>query len=336
MTNSHKALTVHKADATWCFQFHSESAAMDPAEIRRREEFLKRQQDFKENAFKIIHTMLDWCNITPRSKHLVDEILHSIFFLGKINQVPFSPEEIIPDEQMLSGLREKYPRPFEFYLTQLPRRSPFSCVMDMIVMQKQPENENQIMQSLRDFITALKPDFLVSSTICVSQKSNNSVRHYGVSMSTSGRDARSIVIGASCLSAWDEYVAGAVMTYYVKNPNKKYFDFTIKIPDDVRCEAFSLKDGGKMKPCRSCGNMFGLNTDVAREWPYGNCAEVESLSNLLKNEIEVKEQSQPKSDTWTPQNIKRARENVLKKLKDILHNISFNTWDGHFYVPQAE
>lgn len=306
------------------------------AERRRREEFLRAQQDYRENAFKIINTMLDWCNKTPGSKHLVDEILHSIFFLGKINKVPFSPEEIIPDKQMLSSLKEKYPRPFHFYLYQLPRRSPFSCVMDMIVMQKKPENENQIMQILRDFISTLKPTFLVSSTICVSQKSNNSGRHYGASMSTTGPNAGRIGIAASCLSAWDDYVAGAVMTYYPEKSKKPYFDGTIKIPKYVRCQAFNLRNGNEIKPCRSCGNLFGLSTDDTKEWPYGNCAEPESLSNLLRNESEVKKQARPTSDSWNPDNIKKARKDVLQVLTTVLRMIQFNTWDGHFYDPQAQ
>lgn len=60
------------------------------------------------------------------------QILHSIFFLGKINKIPFSPEEIISDGDILKALKKKIPRPFQFYLTQLPRRSPFSCVLDMV------------------------------------------------------------------------------------------------------------------------------------------------------------------------------------------------------------
>ncbi|XP_047240465.1 uncharacterized protein LOC124879781 isoform X3 [Girardinichthys multiradiatus] len=100
-------------------------------ELTREELYLIKQQGFRTNAFKIIEKMVDWCNKTVGSKHLVDEILHSIFFLGTINKVPFSPKEIIPDEDMFIQLKDKYSRPFECYETQLPRRSPFSCVLDM-------------------------------------------------------------------------------------------------------------------------------------------------------------------------------------------------------------
>ncbi|MEQ2250223.1 hypothetical protein ILYODFUR_037698, partial [Ilyodon furcidens] len=121
-------------------------------ELTREERVQLQQQDFRTNAFKIIEKMVYWCSETVGSKHLVDEILHSIFFLGKINIVPFSPEEIISDEDILSQLKEKYSRPFECYETQLPRRSPFSCVLDMVVLQTGPESENQIKQTLRDLV----------------------------------------------------------------------------------------------------------------------------------------------------------------------------------------
>ncbi|XP_065325968.1 uncharacterized protein LOC135932409 [Pelmatolapia mariae] len=308
---------------------------MADQEQNRREEFLKTQQGFRENAYKIIMKMDDWSNMAPGSKHLVDEILHSIFFLGKINSIPFSPEEIISDGDILKALKEKYPRPFQFYLTQLPRRSPFSCVLDMIVLLKHPENEEQIKQSLQELIRELAPQFLVSSIICISQKSKtdqNSKRYYGVSMSTNGRNPRTVVIGASCLSNWDEYVSGAVMTYYPKKKN--YFDGTIEVPGNIRCEAFSLSRGEQMSPCRSCHNLFGLNTEETKEWPYGNCAEPESLSNLLKNEKEVKNGTTVHDRS--AENRQRAEKEVRKDLQAVLRMIHFNTWSGEFYNPESE
>ncbi|XP_062291439.1 uncharacterized protein LOC133995945 [Scomber scombrus] len=192
----------------------------------REEEYLESQQGFRRNAFKIITKMLDWCNRTEGSKKFVDEILYSIFFLGKINNPQFLPEMIFADDkQILENLKKTYPKPFELYSTQLPRRSPFSCVMDM----EGQNNENLILQSLRDLLNELEPKFLVSSTICVSHKSNipNSDRYYGVSMSTAGQEAGQIVIAASCCSIWDDYVAGAVMTYYPEKVKKPYFDGTV-------------------------------------------------------------------------------------------------------------
>ncbi|XP_044191828.1 uncharacterized protein LOC122969878 [Thunnus albacares] len=301
---------------------------------QRLDEFLRSQEGFRTNAFNIIMKMLVWWKKTAGSRQFVDELLHSIFFLGKINIPPYPPEMIFPDE-MLNALKKEYPQPFLLYSTHLPRRSPFSCVLDMIVLQKGQENENQIIQSLKALIKTLKPKFLVPSTICVSQKSVNAVRYYGVSMSTSGANPGKIMIAASCCNFWDDYVAGAVMTYYPKKVKNSYFDGTIKLPEYVRCEAFSLCKEERMPPCRSCGNLFGLRTTDTKEWAYGNCAEAESVSNLLKNEKNVKVQARPTSVTCTEENRQGAKISVLKELKRVLCMVKFEKWDNHFYIPQT-
>ncbi|MED6291868.1 hypothetical protein CHARACLAT_028030 [Characodon lateralis] len=171
---------------------------------------------------------------------------------------------------------------------------------------------------------------LFSSTLCVSRANNtDSVRHYGVSMSTSGPNAGRIMIAASCLSSyWDEYVADAVMTYYPENTMKNYFDGTIKLPEGVTCKAYSIKSGSEMQPCEACGNLFGLSPAKGKKYhkesDYGNCAEVESLSNLLKHE-NVK----PTSNTFTKNT--EARTYTEQKLKEILKMIKFKTWSNKYY-----
>ncbi len=63
---------------------------------------------------------------------LTSQIFHSIFFLGNISTPPFSPEDIVTDEEMLEMLKGHYPRPFGRYSSQLPKQSPISCVLDMV------------------------------------------------------------------------------------------------------------------------------------------------------------------------------------------------------------
>ncbi len=153
-------------------------------------------------------------------------------------------------------------------------------------------------------------------------------------MSTSGRNPGRIIVAASCLSGnWDSYVAGAVMTYNWKKERRGSYDGTITIPESVRCEAFRLSDSKYMIPCKSCGNMFGLETDGKDKWAYGNCAEVESLSNLLKKEAAVREQARPTPASYTDANREAAEESVLRELKDCLRMLHFN-WDGEYYVPR--
>ncbi|XP_026205375.1 uncharacterized protein LOC113155080 [Anabas testudineus] len=316
----------------------------------RTEEYLTTQEPLRSNAFLLIMQMLEWSNLYPGGQHLVEEMLHGIFFLGEINRIPYSPEMIFgSDVVMLQNLKQSYPDPFEFYLSQLPKRSPFSCVLDMVVYLAEEWNENLIKHMLQNInrqtqtnTNDLNTKHLISSTACVSvceeengeengkkacvsQKDKKPVRYYGVSMSTSGGDAGQIVIAASCLSYWDNYVADAVMTYYPRQVKKKYFDGTIKLPQ-VRCKAFSISDGVEMSPCRSCQNLFGLRNytadrSVPGKWAYGNCAEAESLSNLLKNESGIKEQVRPTSATYTDENRKKAKRHVLNNLRGVLGEI---------------
>ncbi|XP_033980962.1 uncharacterized protein LOC117478153 [Trematomus bernacchii] len=195
---------------------------------------------------------------------LVEEILHSIFFLGRIMTPPLSPEEIVLDTDYLAGLKKQFPLPFEpSSFSQLPRRSPFSCVLDMIVFLEGPEKEDEIIKRLQKIIRPLNQKLLVPYTICVSQITNNQnsvCRYYGVSMSRMWDDFCLIMISASCLKYWHSDVAGAVMTYHPNVTKHPRFDGTITLPKQVTCETFKLFKVGKvyMPPCIRCQNMFGL------------------------------------------------------------------------------
>ncbi|XP_021176329.2 uncharacterized protein LOC105931942 [Fundulus heteroclitus] len=287
--------------------------------------------------------MVKWCTATNGSRHLVDEILHSILFLGKITIPSFSPEEIFGD--VLDGLKNTYPEPFESCETHLPRRSPFSCVLDMVVLQNQPNNEDAIRSSLKNLVNSLEAKVLTSNSleakvltstvVCVSH-SNTSGKHYGVSMSTTVPFARKIVIAASCLSSyWDEYVAGAVMSYDPdRMTRREYFDGTINFPQEATCKAYLVTDVTEYKPpCKSCQELFGLPDEETEEprFPYGNCAEAESLSNLFKSDETIKQQCQPISPLHTPENRETARADTQMFLKDVLERARFNTWENHYY-----
>lgn len=67
---------------------------------------------------------------------LCEQMLHGIFFLGNlwenIWEKSLSPGDIIDDKILLKTLKKDYPRPFQCYKTHLPKRSPFSCVLDMV------------------------------------------------------------------------------------------------------------------------------------------------------------------------------------------------------------
>ncbi|XP_068172580.1 uncharacterized protein [Antennarius striatus] len=306
--------------------------------ITREEEFLEKKDFFRRNGFLVIKHIVGLAPKHPSK--LVDEILHSIFFLGEINEPKYSPKDIVIDEDMMNILKGNYTDPFNLYATQVPMRTPISCVLDMTVYLTGQEKEGEIISALQKLISELKKDQateFVSFTICVSQCNNTeeSERHYGVSMSTAGRNPGRILTGGSCLSYWELYVADAVNTYYPKTKKKTYFDGTIKIPEHVRCQAFTLTDGKPMASCRSCKNLFGLITSEIKEWPYGNCAEVESLTNLLKKEKELEEEVRPTSETYTKENRERAIAETLKEVTMSLVNMLHFKWDKKFYTPHG-
>ncbi|XP_055368954.1 uncharacterized protein LOC114865587 [Betta splendens] len=303
----------------------------------RTQEWQRRRDNFRTNAFKLIKEILELTTLpVPQElvnelRELVKEALHSIFFMAKIMNLSLN-EIFAKKEVLLEELRQTYEQPFKHYSTQVPQRHPMSCVLDMIVRVSGERNENIIKQRLQQINSRLTRDrnekFLISTTMCVSQNTEipDSVRYYGVSMSTSGGRLRDIMIAASCCVYWDSHVANAVMTYY---PNKKKmhdFDGTFILPKKVRCQAFSITDPlGEKPPCKSCKNLFGFRTT---EFAYGNCAEVESVSNLFKNEREIKEQSQLlRPNTNTAENRQKVRKSTLEKLKSI---VGF-TWTYMFY-----
>ncbi|XP_013888578.1 uncharacterized protein LOC106535970 [Austrofundulus limnaeus] len=131
------------------------------------DEYLLKYELFKSNAFVLINKMIQLCNKTHGSQHLVDEICYSIFFFGQIfdpnGNLNIYPKDIFGDDQtFIEKLSSKYNKPFEYFHSQtsterpLPRRSPFSCVLDMFVLQNGPEDEIQIRKSLEDLVNELK------------------------------------------------------------------------------------------------------------------------------------------------------------------------------------
>lgn len=207
------------------------------------------------------------------------------------------------------------------------------CNYFQIVLQTKPENEEQIKQSLQVLCKSLEERELVSTTMCISQIRNSPARYYGVSMSVIGHKLKEIVIAASCLCKWHVYVSDAVMTYFPENKKREDFDGTINVPENVRCEAFNIKSGKPVPPCILCCRLFFLqgNNVTSANWPYGNCAEAESLSNLLMTEEEVINSIRPDP----AENRQRAKTEVQGHLTGVLEEIGFGTWNNEFYNPES-
>uniref|UniRef100_A0A1A7WD98 Uncharacterized protein n=1 Tax=Iconisemion striatum TaxID=60296 RepID=A0A1A7WD98_9TELE len=303
----------------------------------RDEAFIRDQNIFRRNALQLVNKMLKMS--TLKTSSLVDEFLHSIFFLGTLTFPSLSPEDIFQnDQEILDVLKELYPRPFTLYSSQLPRRSPFSCVLDMVVHLCGPDKES-IQDKLHELVSNVKQNdnskILFSRTLCVSSVSGTR-RHYGVSMSTSRTPARQIMIASGCLRYWEDCVAAAVMSYCPQTKKKNYFDGTFQLPAEVSCEAFDILNKEPKAPCLSCKHMF-FNlvepTKTDKIFPYGNCAEPESLSNLFKNEENVKKQVE-EFINGRDNNRARAKKDVICNLTGVLKQNSGFTWDTNYYSPQ--
>ncbi|XP_071231524.1 uncharacterized protein [Salvelinus alpinus] len=277
--------------------------------------------------------MIQLCKDRPDCKVHVDEILHSIFFLGFIHKPQqFTPNDILGE--LMPEVEEAFPRPFESYTCKLPKRTPFSSVLDMVVSLLGPDREIDILTTLQKIaIDMSEPKMkyqFTSSTICVSQRKEVQGKkcYYGVSMSCNGRQEGQIMVAVSCLRTWNCRVSNAVMTYDPNTKEKrKNFDHTFELPTNVRCQAFNVKTGEEMPPCKSCHNLFGLETTETRMWPYGNCAEAESLSKLFNGE--TFDAGQVVNDEVRRQVIRSVSTDLQRKLGSIEY-----VWDGDYYIPQ--
>lgn len=288
----------------------------------RAELFLQTEDSFRINALNIICEM----DKLQGPREYVDEMLHSIFFLGWIHSPKYTPEMILGVH--LSEMMKIFPQPFESYTSKLPKRTPFACVLDMVVSLFGPDKKLEIWQKLRDIANVMSGKHrFTSSTICISESGG---RYYGASMSCTGKKEGQIMIAVSCLCTWHYGVSNAVMTYKPDKNKRKNFDGTMKLQEYVKCQASNVKSGEKMPPCRSCGNLFGLEKPSNQMWPYGNCAEAESLSKLLYGEEEIVKNVVPPVDC-------KMREQVVKEVKahleEKLQESEFQ-WDSSYYIPQ--
>ncbi|XP_045077972.1 uncharacterized protein LOC121571877 isoform X2 [Coregonus clupeaformis] len=261
-------------------------------------------------------------------KEYVDEMLQSIFFLGRINTPQYTPNDIL-GEDYVRKMEEEFKGPFKSYERKLPKRTPFSCVLDMVVSLFGPDEIKQKLTEIAAAIATSGDDRFTSSTICISQSGGC---YYGASMSCKGRRQGQIMIAVSCLCTWHYGVSNAVMTYKPDKTKRNNFDGTMQLPQKVKCQAFNVTSGKVISPCDSCVDLFGLKTSAQSNkknggWVHGHCAEAESLSKLLYKEKEI--------EVATVED--EMREQVMKKVKAHLEanlRLSKFDWDSSYYTPQ--
>ncbi|MGH0178482.1 UNVERIFIED_CONTAM: hypothetical protein FKN15_077485 [Acipenser sinensis] len=245
------------------------------------------------------------------SRSALSYVLHSIFFLGNINDVKIDPMEFFT-HKVGEEIKKKFPEAFEKYDTHLPTRTPFSILLDAVVLIKGNQNQKDVMEYLSALLKEMsvpKPNrvthsnyyTLEATVICICHYERNGLKgpnpnpnFYGGSLSCKGLKEWKVMIALSCLEPWTPAVA-----YAVAFADEGAY---IKLPKDVISEAFQrdLKTDIYLEkaPCTNCITIFkGVSfkpsckgKNKKEPWPYGNCAETESLSKLLKADLTLREQ----------------------------------------------
>ncbi|XP_057183048.1 uncharacterized protein LOC130549753 [Triplophysa rosa] len=310
---------------------------MAPAAKKRKRSpnFSNYLEDNRENLKScgvrlISHVMEEYKKEQNMFKAHVNEILHSIFFLGVIYSDGLTPDKFLSAE-VAESLRQEFPEPFDRFNSHLPKRTPFSILLDMMV--RKYETEDNVMKELRDLLKRLKFPHpynkpgnktqhiytLESTVICVCFNSEcPSKKYFGASLGCK-RDAKNIMIFSSCINTWHMYVSFAVMSFTQTQENGLHF------PEHVKCQAHlrNWQDNTYMEipPCKNCQNIFNLPGEDTnkKHYPYGNCAETECLSKLLFQDNSIRENTT--ITNYTQDNMTQLKEQTENDLRNKLSSI---------------
>ncbi|XP_066560750.1 uncharacterized protein LOC136749974 [Amia ocellicauda] len=244
---------------------------------------------------------------------LITEVLHSIFFLGHIHESaqckPIVPQDFFTSEETYESFLKDFPKAFEQYCSFLPTRTPFSILLEVVTKMTECSDHSAVLKKLGDFCNAMAAKeiddqyrncYTLRSTVVSTcnfqdETGKSSSVYYGASLSCSGKVETKIMIALSCIHTWDDAVAHAV-----QNGENGAF---LQLPDGVKCRAYKWNpttgDFMEEPPCEKCHRIFrNINyqpeyteSDKTAQWHYGNCAETECLSHLLRGEEKVKSET---------------------------------------------
>ncbi|KAI4874433.1 hypothetical protein NFI96_019384 [Prochilodus magdalenae] len=279
----------------------------------------------------------------------MDEMLHSIFFLGHIHgnqRNRLTPKDFF-GRTSLHIMSDLFPEPFTKYNSHLPTRTPFSILLN--IMEILYSTEERIKEELQKLLGEMKfPNplhkpgskneqyyTLESTVICVCSDSD-SQEYYGASLCCRKGPAKGILIGLSCLKTWHEYVSHAVMSFTSGAPGD---GDGITFPKSLRCQAFyrDWKENvyKEKRACWNCKQLFNLqDADEDKvEHPFGNCAETECLSKLLINNQHVRENAA--IHKHTPETLQKLKSLTRARLITQLGEVGIKVTDDsfHFYKP---
>nr|XP_032824737.1 uncharacterized protein LOC116950784 [Petromyzon marinus] len=236
----------------------------------------------------------------------LDEVRHSILFLGQIHKPTVNPA----DMPVLETFRRSSATP-DAFKTHVPRTTPYSILLEMVVRAEGPGNSNAIKTTLEGLAERIlkpysptKPKLPFFATVvsqscfCDEEQGDDIINappmpFWGASLSSSGKEASKIMLALNCLFNWHPLVAQAV-TFARNNPDASGI---LKFPPTVTSKAYKHNDLNlkldECPPCSRCVTLFTSCTFMPCPetmveniqkvyWEFGNCAETEAISNLLK------------------------------------------------------
>ncbi|XP_050957336.1 uncharacterized protein LOC127158231 [Labeo rohita] len=292
------------------------------------------KENLKTCGFQLIcHVMQEFKKEQNKLRTYVNEILHSIFFLGIIHEDCLTPVDILNAQNASAEiLRQEFPEPFGKYKSHLPKRTPFSILLD--IMQLTFGTKENIMNELCSLMKRLKFPYpldrpanknqryytLESTVICVCSNSRcTSQEYFGASLGCRTEKAKSIMIYSSCLNTWHEYVSYAVMSFQHQTKGD-----SLQFHESMQCQAY-IRDWKEntykeRQPCMNCTRLFSLPEGTEQEhYPYGNCAETECLSKLLINDQFMRENTEIRN--YTTDKMDMLKDSTRKLLQEKLASI---------------
>ncbi|XP_073678567.1 uncharacterized protein [Garra rufa] len=268
------------------------------------------------------HVMEEFKKEQNKLKTYVNEILHSIFFFGVIHKDCLTPVDFLNEQTEI--VQQAFPEPFDKYRSHLPKRTPFSILLD--IMQLTFGTKENIMRELCSLMEKLKFPYpldrpanknqryytLESTVICVCSNSQcTSQEYFGASLGCRTENAKSIMIYSSCLNTWHEYVSYAVMSFQHQTEGE-----SLQFHKSMQCQAY-IRDWNdnvykERQPCMNCTRLFSLPEGTEQEhYPYGNCAETECLSKLLLKDQFMQENTEIRNYTTDKMNMFKDRTKKL-------------------------
>ncbi|KAJ8251468.1 hypothetical protein GJAV_G00221670 [Gymnothorax javanicus] len=304
-----------------------------PEMSQRKDDFVRLDIDHTQILIKsstlFIESSLEYLRNQSRNGQLdsvkarcyAAEILHSILFIGYMNEPSIEPQQIL-SQNVVERLTQSIPEPFEKYRSHLPLRTPFSILLDVVV----ETAGDQVLEKLlalnakmhipQNDVNRCRNDFCLASTVisyCYfedKQANKKSEKYYGGSVACTGKPKRDFFINLSCVETWNRKVALGVCLAAKGRES-------IFLPKFVHSAAFTLLNDQRDEdpesylghvgegqglryipkpPCEKCWKIFpGVKFSPSEcderraQWKHGNCAECEAMSKLLNNVSAVNE-----------------------------------------------